>query len=159
MFLASSSSSETCNRRSFTWTRLEYGQQPGHFQRLLQVRAEMTKLQASAFGFGLPLHFDECAEARAVHIMDLLQIDDNPCSAGCEEIVDHGKQPAALFSEHKTPFERQKVDSIRLTLRYFQRHRLPPQRPLRGFANASIIACGFPIAKEIVEAEKRKSGK
>jgi hypothetical protein len=31
------------------------------------------------------------------------------------------------LSEHKTPFERQKVDSIRLTLRYFQRHRLPPR--------------------------------
>src|SRR5260370_11697929 len=89
------------------------------------------------------MHFDECAEARAVNIIDLLQINDHPCGAGCQEIVDHGKQPAALFSQHKTPFERQKVDSIRLTLRYFQGHRsLPPrtiQRPSRVFASASMI--------------------
>src|SRR4029077_2983509 len=104
--------SETCNRRSFRRTRFEYGQQPGHFQRLPQVRAEMTKLEASALGFCLPLHFDECAEARAVNIMDLLQINDHPCGAGCQQLVNHGKQPAALFSEHKTPFEPQKVDSI-----------------------------------------------
>src|SRR5258708_5502265 len=103
----------------------------------------MTKLQASAFGFCLPMHFDECAEARAVNIIDLLQINDHACSAGCQEIVDHDKQPAALFSQHKTTFERQKVDSIRLTLRYFQRHRsLPPRtipRPSRVFANVSMI--------------------
>ena len=73
------------------------------------------------------MHFDECAETRAVNIIDLLQINDNPCAAGCEEIVDRCKQPAALLSEDKTPFERQKLDSIHLTLRYFQRHRLPPK--------------------------------
>jgi hypothetical protein len=67
-------SSETGNRRGFARTRFEDGQQPGHFQRLPQVRAEMTKLYASAFGFGLPMHFDECAEARAVDIIDLFQI-------------------------------------------------------------------------------------
>src|SRR5690348_495520 len=88
----------------------------------------MAKLEASAFGFCLPMHFDECAEARAVHIIDLLQIHDNPCGAGCEQIVDHCKQPNALFSEHQTPFERQQVDSIRLTLRDFQRHRWPPPK-------------------------------
>src|SRR5437016_5544214 len=137
-------SSETCHRRSLTRTRFEDRQQPGHFQRLLQVRPEMTKLQASAFGFCLSMHFDECAEARAVHIIDLLQINDHTCGPGCQQIVDHCKQPAALFSQHQTPFERQKVDSIHLTLRYFQRHRWPPpgtiQDPLRAFANASIIS-------------------
>jgi hypothetical protein len=40
--------------------------------------------------------------------------------------------------QHKTSVERQKVDSIHLTLCYFQRHRLPPQRQLHGFANVSI---------------------
>src|SRR5882762_10331774 len=88
------------------------------------------------------MNFDECAEARAVNIIDLLQINDNPCGARCEEIIGHCKQPAALLSEHKTPFERQKVDSIHLTLRYFQRHRLAPQGQLRGFENASILASG-----------------
>jgi hypothetical protein len=127
-------SSETCNSRSFGWTRFENWQQPGNFQRLPQVRAEITKLEDSAFGFCLSMHFDESAEARAVNIIDLFQINDNPCGAGCEEIVDHCKHAAALLPEHKTPFERQKVDSIHLTLRYFQRHRLPPQGPLRGFA-------------------------
>src|SRR5260370_36921103 len=86
----------------------------------------MTKLQASALGFCLPLHLDECAEARAVNIIHLLQINDHPCSAGCKEIVDHGKQPAALFSEYKAPLECQQEDSIRLMQDYFQRHRLPP---------------------------------
>src|SRR6266481_6105755 len=121
---ASGPSSETCNSRGFGGTRFEYRQQPGDFQRLPQIRAEITKLEASAFGFCLLLHFDECSQARAVDIIDLLQINDNPCGAGCEEIVDHGKQPVALLSKHQTPVERQKVDSIDLTLRYFQRHRL-----------------------------------
>src|SRR6267143_1106484 len=115
-------SSETCNSRGFGGTRFEYRQQPGDFQRSRQIRAEMTKLQASAFGFCLPLHFDERAEARAVDIIDMLQINDDACGAGCEEIIDHSKQPAALLAERKTPVERQKVDSIHLTLRYFQRH-------------------------------------
>src|SRR5258706_14087015 len=119
--------SETCNSRSFGRTRFEYWQQPGNFQRLPQVRAEIAKLEASAFGFRLTMHFDECTEARAINIIDLLQINDNPRGVGCEEIVDRCTQPAALFSEHKTPFERQKVDSIHLTLCYFQRHSLLPQ--------------------------------
>src|SRR5256886_8720948 len=79
--------------------------------------------------------------------VDVLQIDDNPCDAGRKEIVDHCTQPVALLSEHEATFERQKVDSIHLTLCYFQRHRLPFQGALRGFANASIIACGLPIPK------------
>src|SRR6266478_8766690 len=152
--------SETGNGRGFGGTRFEDGQQPGDFQRPRQIRAEMTKLQASAFGFCLALHFDECAEARAVDVIDLLQINDDACGAGCEEIVDHGKQPAALLAERKTPVERQKVDSIHLTLRYFQRHgRLPPPRNCsstitrirEGIHNSLRI----PIAKEIVEAEAK----
>src|SRR5256886_13403865 len=79
--------------------------------------------------------------------VDVLQIDDNPCDAGRKEIVDHCTQPVALLSENKTTFERQKVDSIHLTLCYFQRHRLPFQGALRGFATASIIASGLPIPK------------
>src|SRR6266480_924591 len=122
-------------------------QQPSDFQRLPQVRAEITKLEASAFGFCLSMHFDECAEASAVNIVDVLQIEDNPRAAGRKEIVDHCTQPVALLSEHKTTFERQNVDSIHLTLCYFQRHRLPFPGALRGFANASIIACGLPIPK------------
>jgi len=145
--MESSAPSETCNSRSFGRTRFEYWQQPSDFQRLPQVRAEITKLEASAFGFCLSMHFDECAEASAVNIVDVLQIDDNPCDAGRKEIVDHCTQPVALLSENKTTFERQKVDSIHLTLCYFQRHRLPFQGALRGFANASIIASGLPIPK------------
>src|SRR5207253_6058174 len=97
--MESSAPSETCNSRSFGRTRFEYWQQPGNFQRLPQVLAETTKLEASAFGFCLSMNFDECAEARAINIIDLLQINDNPCGAGCEEIVGHCKQPAALLSE------------------------------------------------------------
>ena len=63
------------------------------------------KLEASAFGFCVSMHLDECAEASAVNIVDVLQINDNPCDAGREEIVDDCTQPGALLSEHKTPFE------------------------------------------------------
>src|SRR6516164_11094651 len=138
-------SSETCNGRRFALTRFEYWQQPGNFQRSLQVRPEITKLQASASRFCLSVRFDQCAQAGAVHIIDVLQIDNNPCAAGCQEIVNHRKQPAALLSEHKTSIERQKIDSIYLTLRYFQRHRLPPQG---HYADSRmypyIIASAFP---------------
>jgi hypothetical protein len=51
------------------------------------------------------------------------------------------------LSEHKTPFERQKVDSIHLTLRDFQRHRLPPQGLLRGFANGIHNSLWIPDTK------------
>src|SRR6201993_2033325 len=80
--MASSAASETCNSRGFAGTCFEYWQQPGNFQRLPQVRAEITKLEASAFGFCFSMHFDECAKARAVNIIDLLQINDNPSGAG-----------------------------------------------------------------------------
>src|SRR5467141_3404639 len=152
--------SETGNGRGFGRTGFEYRQQPGHFQRSRQIRAEITKLEASAFGFCLALHFDERAEARAVDIVDMLQINDDACGAGCQEIIDHSKQPAALLTERKTPVERQKVDSIHLTLRYFQRHgRLPPPKNCsstttqirEGIHNSPLI----PIAKEIVEAEAK----
>ena len=103
--MASSAASETCNGRSFAGTCFEYWQQPGNFQRLPQVRAEITKLEASAFGSYVSMYFDECADARAVNIIDLLQVNDNPCRAGFEEIIDHCEQPSALLSEHKTPFE------------------------------------------------------
>src|SRR5437762_13624326 len=87
--MESSAPSETCNSRSFGRTRFEYWQQPSDFQRMPQVRAEITKLEASAFGFCLSMYFDECAEASAVNIVDVLQIDDNACAAGRKEIVDH----------------------------------------------------------------------
>src|ERR1700733_882756 len=77
-------SSETCNSHSFGRTRFKYWQQPGDFQCVPQVRSEITKLEASFVGFGLSMHFDERAEARAVNIIDLLKINDNPCDAGCE---------------------------------------------------------------------------
>src|SRR5258708_25924592 len=84
-------SSETCNSRSFSRTGFEYWQQPGNFQRLPQVRAEITKLEASAFVFCLSMHFDECAEACPVNIFHLLQINDNPCCAGGEKIIAHSE--------------------------------------------------------------------
>src|SRR5258708_37758390 len=91
--------SETCNSRSFGRTRFEYWQQPGNFQRLPQVRAEIAKLEASAFGFCLTMHFDECTEARAINIIDLLQIDDNPRGVGCEEIVDRRSEERRVGKE------------------------------------------------------------
>jgi hypothetical protein len=65
-------SSETCDSRSFGGPRFEYWQQPGNIQRLPQVRTEITKLEASAFGSCVSMYFDECADARAVNIIDLL---------------------------------------------------------------------------------------
>src|SRR5580704_3730735 len=115
--------SETCNSCGFGGTSFEYGQKPGNFQCSPQVRAEITELERSALGFCLSMHFDQCAKTRAVNIIDLFEINDDPRGAGCEKIIDHGEQPAALLPEHKTPLERQQVDSIHLTLRYFQRHR------------------------------------
>jgi hypothetical protein len=75
------------------------------------------------------MYFDECAEARAVNIIHVFKINDDPRGTRCQEIVNHCAQPGALFAERKTTFERQKADSIHLTLCYFQRHRLPPYAP------------------------------
>src|SRR5207249_8250117 len=54
-----------------------YCQEPGEFQGLLEVRAEIRKLKPSALGFCLSMRFDQCAEARAVNIIDVLEINDN----------------------------------------------------------------------------------
>src|SRR5258708_12454308 len=79
-------SSETCNSRSFVRTRFEYWQQPGNFQRLPQVRAEITKLEASAFGFCLTMHFDECPEPPPINIISFLPLNHNPCYFSCQAI-------------------------------------------------------------------------
>jgi len=118
--------SETCNGSSFSRARFKYRQQPSNFQRFPQLRAELTKHEPSALGFCLSMRFDKCAEARAVNIIHVLKINDDPCGAGCQEIVNRRAQPGALFAERKTTFERQHMDSIHLTLCYFQRHYSPP---------------------------------
>src|SRR5271163_1797636 len=102
------------------------------------------------------MHFDECTKARAVNIIDLLQINDNPCSAGCEEIVDHCPKPVALLSEHQPPFECQNVDSIHLTLRYFQWHRLPP---LPQAPHSAMRRSGAPVSTSPISAFTRHFSK
>src|SRR5215469_1901455 len=75
------SSSKTRHGGSFGRTRFKYCQEPRKFQGLLEVRAEVRKLKPSAFGFCLAMRFDQCTEARAVNIIDLLKINDNSCGA------------------------------------------------------------------------------
>jgi hypothetical protein len=65
------------------------------------------------------VHFDQRAEARAIHIVHVFKVDDNFCSAGCEKILNGCAKAVALFPEHETPFERENVDSIDFALRYF----------------------------------------
>ena len=103
---------ETGDGGGFCGTGFKDGEQARGFQGALQVRAEITELEAAAFGFRLSMHFEESAEAGAVHIIDVFEINDNACGAGGEEIVEHGEQADVLLSEDKTPFERQKVDSV-----------------------------------------------
>jgi len=78
------------------------------------------------------MNFDECAEARAVNIIDLLQINDNPVWRQMRGDYRSLQATRRSLVRAQTPFERQKVDSIHLTLRYFQRHRLAPKDHYAG---------------------------
>jgi hypothetical protein len=116
-------SSETGDSVGFGRTCFKYWQEPGDFQCLPQLWAEVSEHKPSAFGFCLSMYFDECAEPGAVNKVDVLKANDNLCGAGQEKIVNRCAKPVAFSSEHKTTAERQKINSICFTLRYFQRHR------------------------------------
>jgi len=118
--------SETGNGVGFCCKCFKYCQEPGDLQCLPQLRAEVGEHKPPAFGFCLSMYFDECAESRAVNKIDVLKIDDNSCGTRREKTVNRCAKPVALWSEHKTTFEGHKIDSIRFTLCYFQRHRVPP---------------------------------
>src|SRR6266404_6238481 len=118
--------SETGNCVGFSRRYFKDCQEPGDFQCLPQLRAEVGEHKPSAFGFCLLMYFDECAESSAVNKIDILKINDNPRGARQEQVVNRCAKPVALWSEHKTTLEYQKIDSIRFTLSYFQRHRVPP---------------------------------
>jgi hypothetical protein len=99
-------------------------QEPGDFQCLPQLGAEVSEHKAPAFGFCLSVYFDECAEPGAVNKIDVLEANDNLCRARQEKIVNRCTQPVAFWSEHKTTFDGQNIDSVGFTLCYFQRHRV-----------------------------------
>jgi len=46
----------------------------GKFQGAFEIRAETGELQLSAIRFRLSMRFDRCAKARAIHKIDVPQI-------------------------------------------------------------------------------------
>src|SRR5215470_14338458 len=85
------------------------------------------------------MRFDQRAKPRAVNVMDVLKIYDNARRSRRDKMVNGGTKSDALVSEHKTPFECQKIDALSFTLCYFQWHRLLPCARL-WIGGPSIIA-------------------
>ena len=141
--------SETGNGGSFGRTSFKYGQEPSNFQSSLEVRTEIGKLQPSAFVFCLSMRFYQCAKARAVNIIDVLQVNDNSCRARREKIVNGCTKAVALFSEHKTPSKCQKMDAIQFALCYFQRH---------GRLSMRLSNMGTPSVSAMVGKSARAAG-
>ena len=135
---------EACNGCRFAWTRFKNWQQSGNFQCVLQVRPQVTEFEVSARGFCFSMKFDERAEAGAVHVIDVLEVGNNACGAGCEKGLDRGTQTDTFFTEHETTFERQNIDSARLTLCNFQRHGCWPPT---GNCVTSMIAFRMALQK------------
>jgi len=65
--MVSSAVLRTSNSRSFGRTRFGYWQQPSDCPTLASSSDRDYKLEASAFGFCLSMHFDECADAALSH--------------------------------------------------------------------------------------------
>lgn len=92
------------------------------------------------------MRFDQCAQACAVNIIDALKVNDNARRARCEEIVNGCTKAIALLSEHKTPFEYQKVDAVHFTLCYFQWHGRLSMRLPKSISARSAEICGLAMS-------------
>ena len=114
--------------------RVEQVEEAGDFEGAAEVGAEIREAEAGAFGFDFAMRFDQGAEAGAVHIVDVLEIDDDTCGASGEKVVNGGAKAGAFFAESQTAAESQKIETVGFALRDFQRHdapRAPDERPAR----------------------------
>jgi hypothetical protein len=102
---------------------VEEAEEAGDFQGAAEVGAEIREAEARAFGDYFAMGFDQGAEAGAVHIGDVFEIDDDASGASGKKIVNGGAKADALFAERQTTAEGQKIEAIRFALRDFQSHR------------------------------------
>lgn len=109
------------------------------FEGAAEVGAEIGEAEARAFGIDFAMSFDQRAEAGAVHVVDVLEIDDDASGAGGEKIVNGGAKAGAFLAESQTAGKSQKIETVGFALRYFQRHRELPARQTSPW-RASIIA-------------------
>lgn len=122
--------------------RVEQVEKAGDFEGAAEVGAEIGEAEAGAFGFDFAMRFDQGTEAGAVHIVDVLEIDDDTCGASGEKIVNGGAKAGAFFAESQTAAESQKIETVGFALRDFQRHdapRGPDERPARPIIIAGAV--------------------
>jgi len=109
--------------RGFGGVVVEEAEEAGDFQGAAEVGAEIREAEARALPYYFAMGFDQGAEAGAVHIMDVFEIDDDASGASGKKIVNGRAKAGALFAERQTTAEGQKIEAIRFALRDFQSHR------------------------------------
>ena len=103
---------------------IEEVEEAGDFEGAAEVGAEIGEAEAGALGFDFVMRFDQGAEAGAVHIMDVLEIDDDARGASGEKIVNGGAKAGAFVAECQTAAESEKIKTVGfVALRDFERHR------------------------------------
>ena len=109
--------------------RVEEVEEAGDFEGAAEVGAEVGEAEARALGFDFVLRFNQGAEAGAVHVVDVLEIDDDARGASGEKIVNGGAEAGAFVAESETAAESQKIKTVGfVALRDFQRHGELPAR-------------------------------
>jgi hypothetical protein len=78
---------------------VEEAEEAGDFQGAAEVGAEIGEAEARALGYYFAMGFDQGAEAGAVHIVDVFEIDDDASGASGKKIVNGGAKAGALFAE------------------------------------------------------------
>jgi hypothetical protein len=109
---------------------VEEAEEAGDFQGAAEVGAEIGEAEASALGYYFAVGFDQGAEAGAVHIVDVFEIDDDASGASGKKIVNGRAKAGAFFAERQTTAEGQKIEAIRFALRDFQSHRELSHAPI-----------------------------
>lgn len=108
---------------------VEEVEEAGDFEGAAEVGAEIGEAEAGALGFDFAMRFDQGAEAGAVHIVDVLEIDDNARGTSGEKIVNGGAEAGAFVAESETAAECKKIKTVAFAaLRDFERHGELPAR-------------------------------
>jgi hypothetical protein len=118
---------------------IEKIEEAGDFEGAAEIGAEIGKAEAGAFGFDFVMGFDQGAEAGAVHIVDVFEIDDDARGAGGEKIVNGGAKAGAFVAEDETAAESEQIEAIRFALRDFQSHRENSRAPICRLTRIFII--------------------
>ena len=104
---------------------IEEVEEAGDFEGAAEVGAEIGNAEARAFGGDFAVGFDQGAEAGAIDIVDMLEIDDDARGAGGEQIVNGRAKTGAFIAECETPAQGEKTNTVGFTLRDFERHCFP----------------------------------